>query len=92
MTHSRDVSSSVVIDVLRRHGVEISQQQDGEDGMMLLVKGDTMEAQRFTSSISNRKLQYFSRKYEIPIHHFYRPEMAPSLSPQQATSSPELPN
>ncbi|MGA2991950.1 MAG: hypothetical protein ABSD88_15860 [Candidatus Korobacteraceae bacterium] len=87
MTDIGDVAKSVVIEVLRAHGVEVSEQQDGEPGMMLLVKGDLLEVRDIPERASKRLLQYFSRTYKIPIHHFYNPQMLPDrLDP------PKLPN
>lgn len=77
MTDAGNVVRSVVIDALRAHGVEVSEQQDGDPGMMLLVKGDLMEVREIPERASKKLLQYLSRTYAIPIHHFYNPHMLP---------------
>lgn len=72
------VSRAVVIDVLRRHGVAVYDQDPGSS-KVVLKKGDLMEAHEFPQSVNRRKLHYLKRKFDIPIHHFFHPHEAPLL-------------
>ncbi len=73
------VGRTIVIDVLQRNGVQISRQEEGLDGMLVLVKGEVVDTRRIPDEVSRRVLQYFQRRFSVPIHHFYNPLMAPRL-------------
>ena len=62
-----------MIDVLERHGVEVSCEND----MFILIKGDKIDARRIPAEVPRRVLQYFKRLFDVPVHHFYNPLMAP---------------
>jgi hypothetical protein len=76
---SSDVGRATVIDVLRRHGVEVSCDDSGLDntGMVSLFKDGEVDARRLPSEVSRRVLHYLARRFGVPIHHFYNPHMAP---------------
>jgi len=78
VAESGEVPAKTVLEVLRSHGVEIS--EPDQDGMVVLAKGDKLESRRVPPYASKKLLQYFSRQYEIPIHHFYNPDMVPKLN------------
>ena len=73
-----EVAREIVIKVLRANGVEVSLQQDGEAGMMVLAKGERIEAQRIPEKVSRRFLQYLQRHFGVPIHQFYNPHHGPT--------------
>lgn len=69
------VDRATVIDVLQRHGVEVSYDDSGPDGtvMITLFKDGEVDSRR----LPRRVLNYFDRRFGVPIHHFYNPHMAP---------------
>jgi hypothetical protein len=73
------VKRSIVIDVLLRNGVAVSVDPTGGPEMMVLIKGDKVDARRIPEEVPRRVLQYLKRHFNIPIHHFYNPLMAPNL-------------
>ena len=42
-----------------------------------MIKGGTVLAEVLPEWLSRKTLHYLARKFDIPIHHFYNPEMAP---------------
>lgn len=73
------VSKANVIDVLRRHRVEVSRaSEDSSD--LVLVKGSVTEVQPIPDSVRRQTLHYLARKFDIPIHHFFDPLRAPRMS------------
>ena len=76
----RSVPRRSVLEVLARHGVDVSDYPDGaqsslvKDGYPPLVLVLTIP-----DPVENRLLQRLQRKFDIPIHHFYNPLMAPRL-------------
>ena len=73
------VPGTDVMDVLRRHRVEVSR-VSVESSDFVLVKGSVTEVQRIPDSVRRRTLHYLARKFDIPIHHFFDPLRAPRLS------------
>jgi hypothetical protein len=67
-----EVSRATFI-VLKAHGVGVS---DKGDGVWLLVKQGIIETRFLHNDVSKKTLHYFQRKFDIPIHHFYNPQMA----------------
>ncbi len=43
-----------------------------------LEKGDLMEMVVLTASVGKQYLQHLKRKWDVPIHFFWNPEMAES--------------
>jgi hypothetical protein len=72
------VVRSIVVDVLRRNGTEVSA-QPGKADMFLLVKSDLFEIIAIPDTCGRKLVRYLSRKFGAPIHHFYNPLMAPPL-------------
>jgi hypothetical protein len=73
------VRRATVIDILQRHGVEVSCDEGGPSGpgMMILIKGDKIDSRKMPDEVSRPVLHYLARLFNIPIHHFYNPFMAP---------------
>jgi hypothetical protein len=72
------VVRSIVVDVLKRNGTEVSA-QPGKADMFLLVKGGVFEIIALPDICGRKLVRYLSRKFVAPIHHFYNPLMAPPL-------------
>jgi len=70
---SEGVSQSDVIKVLRDHRVFVSLDDD-ETHTYTIMRGDFLESHVLKGEVVPRLLQYFSRKLNIPIHHFWHPE------------------
>jgi hypothetical protein len=73
------VARATVIDILLRHGVEVSCDNGGPGGteMVILVKGEKLDSRKLPVEVSRPVLRYLARLFDIPIHHFYNPHMAP---------------
>ena len=73
------VGRTTVIDVLQRHGVEVSCDDGGPGGpgMVILIRGEKLDARKLSAEVARPVLYYLSRFFCIPIHHFYNPHMAP---------------
>lgn len=76
MPSSGEVPLRWVEDVLRAHGVELSRDKEDER-ITVLAKGAYVESYTFQNRVGRRILHRLKRKFDIPIHHFYHPEMAP---------------
>lgn len=66
--------------VLCAHGVEVSRQEqenDDSEKMFILNKDDLVEGRNFGGTVGRQVLHQLSRKFDIPIHHFYHPLDAP---------------
>lgn len=65
------VGRASVIDVLQRHGVEVSCDDGGVGGpgMVILVKGEKLDARKLPAEVSRPVLRYLARLFDIPIHH-----------------------
>jgi hypothetical protein len=74
------VPKAVVIDVMQRHGVEVTCDDDGDGLMLHFIKGQTELSMRLVSEVDRRILQKLKRTFNVPIHHFYHPLMAPAKS------------
>ena len=73
------VGRATVIDVLQRHGIEVSCNDGGPGGaeMVILVNEGILDARKLPSEVSRPVLRYLARLFGVPIHHFYNPHMAP---------------
>lgn len=78
MIASGQVLRKNVIDVLRRHRVEVCHPRSKPD-IFVLAKGDHIESVEIPERVGRRMLQYLQRKYAVPIYHFYHPSEAPQL-------------
>ncbi len=74
---SGEVDRETIFVVLRFHKVEISPDPNNK-GAMLLVRGDIVESKMIPEAVGRRLVQYLKRRFDIPVHHFYRPEMMAS--------------
>jgi hypothetical protein len=74
------VHRDVVLTVLRAHGVE-SYPSEACDGQTVFTKNGVYEAYSFPEQVSRRMLERMKRKFDIPIHHFFNPQMAPGGIP-----------
>jgi len=85
MADSGYVDKAVVIDVLKRHGVEVSCDDGGPGGpgMYIFVRGEKVDCRRLLPNVHRRVLQRFKRLFGVPIHHFYHPYMAP-MRPEES--------
>ena len=62
-----------VLEVLRLHGVDVA-----EIGTTIyLSRDETHKALDLEARIYRRMIQTLSRWFDVPIHHFYHPEMIP---------------
>lgn len=71
---SGEVRRETVLQVLRFHKVEISADQENPDAF-LLVKGEIVDSKAIPEWVGRRLLQHLKRKFDIPIHHFYHPDI-----------------
>ena len=71
------IKREIALYVLRAHGVGAIAQEDSLPDMLVLVKGDILEARRIPEYLGRQLLHYLARKFDIPIHHFYHPELSP---------------
>jgi hypothetical protein len=69
---SGEVKLRIVLAVLEAHNVDVSK---AVEGGWRLAKDDLLEICFFPDPVHRRTLHWLSRKYGIPIHHFYRPEL-----------------
>jgi len=70
-----EVDRDVLIAVLRANGIDVHGQDSGPRDMLVIAKGDLVEAQQIPNSVSRKMVHYFSRKYSVPINLFYHPDM-----------------
>lgn len=69
-----EVDRGTVLTVLRHYKVEVSQDTEDQD-CFLLIRGDIVSSKCLPAMVGRRMLQYFKRTFDVPIHHFYHPEM-----------------
>ena len=68
------VARASVLEVFRRHHVDVAEGEDGES--VILAGNGAVEAHVLMAYIPRRQLHRFARVFDIPIEHFYHPEMA----------------
>ena len=68
-------SSQDVIRCLKAHKV-LTFLVDANTQTYTLERGDFMETVILTGYVGKRYINYLRRKLNIPIHHFWNPEMA----------------
>jgi hypothetical protein len=76
-----EVDRETVIAVLRANQVDVHGQEDGPAGMLVIAKGELIEARQLPKSVSRKMVHYLSRKFSVPIHLFYNPEMGSEGKP-----------
>jgi hypothetical protein len=77
MSDTGKVVRKTVIEVLRAYGVEVSPQESAPNGMMTLSQGDVLDSRIIPEEVGKKMLHYLERKFQIPLHHFYNPHLAP---------------
>ena len=81
MSEGGEVDLDVAIAVLRANGVVVHGQDKGPANMLVIARGDLIEAQQFPKNLSRKMVHYLSRKYGVPIHYFYNPQMGSQEGP-----------
>ena len=71
------VSREVIIAVLRAHGVDITSQSFNGDEHTTMMKGSIVEVQVFPPTVNRHMVGRLARKFNVPVHHFYHPEVTP---------------
>lgn len=73
-----EVSRETVLEVLVAHGVGVSRKgQNGNAQSFTFAKDGTVLSVVLYEDVGRRVLQSLKRRLDIPIHHFYHPEMVP---------------
>ena len=70
------VSLVDVVATLRAHGVDIAAQSLNGDVHTTMMKGQIVEVQAFPHNVNRHMVNRLARKFNIPVHHFYHPEVA----------------
>ena len=71
MSDDGSVFREAVIDVLENQGITVT--STGEpDWYFIESEGGAIETQMLPKKVKKRLLQYFKRRYGIPIHFFYQ--------------------
>ena len=73
MSQDGEVSRNIVIDILKTCGVSVSEQP--KDSYVLEL-GDVLEVINLPQEVCRRRLHELQRKFRVPIHFFYNPQMA----------------
>ena len=81
MSQDGEVSRNIVIDILRACGVSVSEQS--KDSYVLQL-GDVLEVINLPQEVCRRRLHELQRKFRVPIHYFYNPQMATPLKKKAA--------
>jgi len=82
-----EVDREAVFSVLRHYKVDLSP-DPMQGGNTLMVRGEVALSLPFDPWVRRRTLQLLKRRFSIPIHHFYRPEMMAF----ETLESPERPS
>lgn len=79
MADDGSIPTKTAVDVLRAHGIGvcIRQATDDSDEQTLMVKDLVVDAQTFPLAVNRRMVHRIARKFDIPIHYFYHPELTP---------------
>lgn len=79
MPSDGEVPLRIVELVLQAHGVSVSRGRlDGLESTTTMARDDIVVATVLPDPVSRRMLHFLKRKFNIPIHHFYHPLMAPT--------------
>jgi hypothetical protein len=70
-----EVERATVLLVLRFHKVDITDPDPVESDSTLLIRGEIVWSKPIPRSCGRRLIQDLKRTFDIPVHHFYRPEM-----------------
>ena len=74
MPNDGKVTRKIVLETLGRCGVVVDEKSKD---FYLLQMGDAMEVINLPFEVCRRRLQELQRKFRVPIHYFYNPDMAP---------------
>lgn len=74
-TETGEVARDAVFQVLRFYKVEITDPDPVESTSTLLIRGDVVWSKPIPEWCGRRLIQDLKRTWNIPIHHFYHPEM-----------------
>jgi len=92
-----EVLREIVIGVLSSQGVTVTPKLADETrktSTYILQKGDYIEEQAFGPLVGRRMLHYLYRKFSVPIHLFFHPELIPATpavaKPSIVMSTPKL--
>lgn len=78
MADAGEVGRETVLGVLHAHGVGMSRQEVSRDAQSFtLAKDGVILEVVLYKGVGRRTLHLLQRRLDIPIHHFYHPEMAP---------------
>jgi hypothetical protein len=70
-----EVRRETVLHVLQFHHVEITDPDPVEPTSTLLIRGQIVWSKTLPEWCGRRLVQDLKRTFDIPIHHFYHPEM-----------------
>lgn len=70
------VNRKIVLDVLRNHQVEAVTSSIDPRVTNLFKAGVPVEGQKLPEMVPKKLLHRFAHRFDIPIHHFYHPELA----------------
>jgi len=56
-------------------------------GQTVFTKNEVYEAYDLPELVTRRMLDVLKRKFDVPIHHFFNPQMVPGASPLPANVS-----
>lgn len=83
MADDGKVPRAIILEILRARGVDLGvggPPTAGEKPETKLAKGsdpkETLNVYVLPDLVNRRMVQYLARKYGVPIHHFYNPDMA----------------
>jgi hypothetical protein len=71
---NNSIGRTVAIGVLSQYVTVVA---TGESDCYAIVAEDgTAEVVRLSEEVTKRRLSYLSRKYHVPMHHWYNPQLA----------------
>jgi len=85
-----EVLRETVVSVLSSQGVTVTPKLADEKRRTvtyILQKNDCLEEQTFGTLVGRRMLHYLDRKFKVPIHLFFHPELAPATT---STGKPSI--
>ena len=80
MADSGEVLRDTVVHVLERHGVGVEISHLNGRAEAIPARNGVVVAYVLPGRVGRRMLHTLKRKFDIPIHHFYHPEMIGDIS------------
>ncbi len=77
MADDGSLPKSTIIAVLKAHGVSVYPQAEDHAYTVITDGKETTLALRLGDAVSRKAVHGLQRKFGIPIHHFYNPQLAP---------------